>query len=177
MPLAARLALSVVLAVLGVVLPATAADAEGTFVGACVMGVQVTFSSPVGLVPTGGTHGISGSGSCVVNDEQASLSLSGGSFTADPVTGFGCLAGVGHGQVRVSIAVSGFPNPVVDLVIVSRGGSVSIVGYALTIRFEGVAELLQDPQAGATCLTGGSVGSTTWDGPMAFQDPDPAPVG
>lgn len=151
------------------------AGAEGVFSGACALVLDVWFSAPVVVAPEPRSLFLSGGGTCVVNGTLAPISLH-GTLATTPVTGgYSCAGGVSTGTGVVDIDTPGFPAPVVQLAAVQAGGEVTLAVVALTVRFDGLAALAQDPVDLASCPVGGTV-VTTWTGAMVFQDPDPSPV-
>ncbi len=163
------------IAIASVLAPATSHAEEAVFSGGCLLTLGVSFSPFVGRVPGQGSLAFSGSGPCVVNGELATATFQ-GTLQADPGVGFGCASGLARGEGRFSLPLPDFPDPVVQVAAVNSGGVVTLVAYALTVRYEGVAEFVPDSAFEVSCAASTSVSSATWTGPLLFQDPDPPPV-
>jgi hypothetical protein len=158
----------------GVAIDAASAG-TAVFSGACTLTVDAVFSGAVTSSTGPRSVSIGGSGTCIVNGAAAALTLYGSLATTSSTGGYSCTGGVATGTGVVDITAPGFPSPSVQLVVVQTGGAVVLVAVALLLRFEGVAELVQDPTDVAACPAGGYT-ATTWSGGLAFQDPYPSPV-
>jgi hypothetical protein len=163
-------------AIAGASAPSTA-SATATFSGACAMSVEVTFTPTVVALPSSKAVQLGGTGTCIVNGDIAPMRLRGFLSTTSLTGGFSCAGGVVTGTGVVEIDTPGFSGPDVQLVVVEANGVISMTVVAVThvLRFNGVAELAEDPVDAATCPTVG-MASTTWVGAMPFQDPDPPPA-
>lgn len=169
-----RVAAAVLSAGGSVAVGAQPASADGEFVGACTLDFDVTYSTPLGVVPGPRHLSFVGFGTCVVNGMTADVGVAGLASTTVLGGAYGCAGGVATGTAVFDVDVPGFPSPLIDVLIVDVAGDVTIVGWALALRYEGVGNFVRPPADTARCS--GGLQSTTWTGGIAFQDPDPSPI-
>jgi hypothetical protein len=148
------------------------------YVAACLVSLDVTYSGPVGVLPASGvniTLTDAGGSSCLVQPGglvDARVSTPTAMTLHDPPGGWGCLAGVAVGGVKVDLDLAGFPDPTVPAVVVNVAGVIGMGLVAVDVlSFTGAGAFLQWPLDTATCAAGTGHSTTTWTGVLVFQDP------
>jgi hypothetical protein len=153
--------------------PAPAGATEGAvFAGACAFGLTVSLTPGIRTPPSDQSGSFSGTGTCVVNGQVASMGFFGVVATNPLTTGFGCVSGALHGSGTFDVNTTGFPSPNVQVTFVNTGSAISVVATKTAV-FTGVGSMVQDANDTAQCVVGPKVTSLKWTGALAFEDPEP----